>query len=72
MSLSEYEAEGIPFRTFMYVPEHHPETHELFYEREDEGHLIKVVQPLAVSLVNIVNTDFSGLQATLEVEVQPN
>jgi len=40
--VKEYEIKGIPFRTFMYVPEHHPETQELFYEREDEGHLIKV------------------------------
>ena len=27
----------------MYVPEHHPETNDVFFEREDEAHLIKVI-----------------------------
>ena len=27
---------------YMYVPECHPETHDIFFEREDEAHLIKV------------------------------
>jgi len=40
--IEKYEAQGIPFKTYMYVPEHHPETKNLFYEREDEAHLIKV------------------------------
>ena len=26
----------------MYVPEYHPDTNEIFFEREDDAHLIKV------------------------------
>ena len=37
-----YAAKGIPFNTYLYVPEEHPETKATFYEREDEAHLIKV------------------------------
>jgi len=37
-----YEEQGIPFSTYMYVPEEHPETRATFFEREDEAHLIKV------------------------------
>ena len=33
---------GIEFKTHMYVPEVHPETHDVFYEREDEAHVLKV------------------------------
>jgi len=32
----------VPFRTHMYVPEVHPATSQVFYEREDEAHLLKV------------------------------
>ena len=38
-----YEAKGVMFKTYMYVPEKHPQTNNTFYEREDEVHLIKVV-----------------------------
>lgn len=37
-----FEAKGVMFTMYMYVPEKHPETNEVFYEREDEAHLIKV------------------------------
>ena len=40
--LKQYEAQGVPFCTYLYVPEIHPETKTIFYEREDEAHLIKV------------------------------
>jgi len=41
-TLKRYEIQGVPFRTYLYVPEEHPETKSVFYEREDEAHLIKV------------------------------
>jgi len=28
--IEKYEAKGIPFKTYMYIPEHHPETNDLF------------------------------------------
>ena len=33
---------GVDFKTFLYVPEIHPETGETFIEREDEAHVLKV------------------------------
>lgn len=41
----EYDRNGILFRTHLYVPEVHPETGNLFYEREDPGHVLKVYIP---------------------------
>ena len=41
--IRKFEALGIPFNVYMYVPEHHPETNDVFFEREDEAHLIKVI-----------------------------
>jgi len=38
----EYQCKGIPFQIYMYVPEIHPNTNEVFYEREDDAHLLKV------------------------------
>lgn len=35
--IEQYEAKGIPFTTYLYVPEEHPETKATFYEREDEA-----------------------------------
>ena len=40
--ISKYEDSGVPFRTHLYVPEVHPATSQVFYEREDEAHLLKV------------------------------
>ena len=37
-----YEERGVPFRTYMYVPEVHPVTNATFYEREDDAYLLKV------------------------------
>ncbi len=37
-----FEAQGIPFRTYLYVPEVHPLTGSHFCEREDEAHVLKV------------------------------
>ena len=41
-TVHQYDEDGIPFRTHLYVPEVHPDTGELFMEREDEGHILKV------------------------------
>lgn len=37
------DLKGLPFRTYLYVPEEHPETQEVFYEWEDDAHLLKVI-----------------------------
>ena len=41
-TVREWDANGVPFRTFMYVPEVHHISNKVFHEREDEGHLFKV------------------------------
>lgn len=41
-TISMYEEKGVPFRTYMYVPEVHPATSATFYECEDDAHLLKV------------------------------
>ena len=41
-TIREFESKGIPFGTYMYVPEQHPDTGDLFYEREDDAHILKV------------------------------
>lgn len=40
--IRQYDDGGIPFRTYLHVPEVHPETGTTFLEREDEGHVLKV------------------------------
>lgn len=40
--IKEFEAKGVPFQTYLYVPETHPVTNDIFFEREDEAHLLKV------------------------------
>ena len=41
--IRKFEAQGIPFNVYMYIPEHHPGTNDVFFEREDEAYLIKVI-----------------------------
>ena len=38
----QYDQSGVPFRTHLHVPEVHPDTKTVFFEREDEGHVLKV------------------------------
>ena len=40
--VNNYEKNGVPFRAHVYVPEVHPATTEIFYERENEAHILKV------------------------------
>ena len=42
--IRKYDAEGIPFRSHLHVPENHPITGSIFFEREDPGHVLKVCQ----------------------------
>ena len=41
-TIRKFAKEGIPFDTYVYVPERHPCTEKSFHEREDCGHLLKV------------------------------
>ncbi len=38
----KWDASGVPFRTYFYVPEIHPITGSEFHEREDFAHVHKV------------------------------
>lgn len=40
----EYDKAGVPFRTYMYVPEIHPVTCSEYHEREDDAHVLKVIE----------------------------
>ena len=37
-----WDSKGVPFRTYLYVPEIHPITGKEFHEREDFAHVLKV------------------------------
>ena len=37
-----WDSNGVPFCTYMYVPEIHPITRKEFNEREDFAHVLKV------------------------------
>ena len=43
IKVKEFDSQGAPFCTYMYAPEVHPEAGEVFYEHEDDAHLLKVV-----------------------------
>lgn len=53
-TIREYDLKGIHFRAYMYVPERHPDTNEVFYEREDDAHLLKVSKKY-ISCVKCIN-----------------
>ena len=38
----KWNSVGVPFCTYMYIPEVHPITKSEFHEREDFGHVYKV------------------------------
>ena len=40
--MNQWNEQGVPFKTHLYVPEVHPVTGMHFCEREDEGHVFKV------------------------------
>ena len=41
-----WEMKVVPFKSHIYVPEVHPLTDLMFCEREDEGHVLKVLMVL--------------------------
>ena len=41
--VEHWEMKGVPFRSHLHVPEVHPLTGLMFCEREDEGHVSKVL-----------------------------
>ena len=41
--INHWNSVGVPFKDHLHVPEVHPLTGVLFCEREDEGHVFKVV-----------------------------
>ena len=41
--INAWSDKGIHFKELLYVPEVHPLTGMEFYEREDEGHILKVI-----------------------------
>ena len=41
--IKSWDAKGVPFSTYLYVPEVHPIVNDVFNEREDEGHVFKVL-----------------------------
>ena len=41
-----WDEKGVPFRTFMYAPEIHPVLGTEYHEREDEGHVFKVISAI--------------------------
>lgn len=46
-----WESRGVPFRTYMYVPETHPITGKEYHEREDFAHLLKVTSKCFRSII---------------------
>ena len=38
-----WDSTGVPFRTYLYVPENHPLAGKEFHEREDFAHVLKVL-----------------------------
>ena len=47
------DANGIPFRSHLHCPEVHPDTGTFFCEREDAGHVLKVVYIYMKVLIKI-------------------
>ena len=67
--IHSYKQNGVPFRTFMHSPETHPETNAMFYERENEAHLLKVKIAISIQLFSDL-IFYRELQVTQEMVVQ--
>ena len=50
-TIDDWEKRGVQFRTYMYIPEVHPITNNVFCEREDEAHVLKVQCCLLIRFV---------------------
>jgi len=51
--INDWHSKGIPFKDHLYVPEVHPLTGKGFCEREDEGHVFKVLLFYQIQLLQI-------------------
>ena len=40
--IKQWDQKDVPFSTYFYIPEVHPETNQHFLEQEDEAHVFKV------------------------------
>ena len=49
--IKQFEVKGVRFQSHLYVPEKHPVTNDIFFEWEDEAHLIKVCFLIDVSKI---------------------
>lgn len=47
-----WHSQGVHFRHYLYIPEMHPLTGQMFIEREDEGHVFKVYTCTSVNCIN--------------------
>ena len=56
--INHWNSVGVPFKDHLHVPEVHPLTGVLFCEREDEGHVFKVVITIFVLCMYMYNISF--------------
>ena len=54
--IRQWEEKGVPFRTYLYVPETHPESNCGFCEREDEAHVLKVSSLYRSVMLCVIHT----------------
>ena len=52
--INHWNSVGVPFKDHLHVPEVHPLTGVLFCEREDEGHVFKVVIAIIFCIIFIL------------------
>lgn len=52
----EWDNAGVPFRTYLYVPEKHPITGSEFHEREDFAHVLKVQFNYRIMILKVACT----------------
>ena len=74
----QYDERGIPFRVHLHVPEIHPYIGNIFLEREDEGHVLKVTVHMKEVLISnihilmlLVHITLSYSQPTEDCSVYP-
>lgn len=65
-TVKKYDLKGVLFRTCLYAHEEHPETHKVFYEREDDAHLLKVICNVHTSVC--INCNHSQTRGSLVIQ----
>ena len=66
--IRQWTSNGVPFDAYFYVPEVLPETDNIFLEREDEAHVLKVILILESDIYHIMSYLFRELLLILEME----